>query len=42
MEDNFRVDLKEIGWKGMDWIDLTRDKDKWQAIISMIKNLCVP
>jgi hypothetical protein len=24
-EDNFKVDLKEIGWKGVDWIDLTRE-----------------
>lgn len=42
MEENFKVDLKEIGWKGTDWIDLTRDRDRWRAIISMIKNLCVP
>lgn len=41
MEDNFKVDLKEISWKGMDWIDLTGDRDRWQAVISMIKNLYV-
>ena len=36
------MDLKEIGWKGMDWIDLTQDRDRWQTIMNMIKNLCVP
>ena len=41
-EDNFKVDLKEIGWKGVGWIDLTRDRDRWRAIINMLKNLCVP
>ena len=41
-EDNIKVDLKEIGWKGLDWIDLTQDRDRWLAIMNMIKNLCVP
>ena len=27
-EDNIKVNLKEIGWKGMDWIDLTQDRDR--------------
>jgi len=31
-EDNIKVDLKEISWKGVDWIDLTWDRDRWRAI----------
>ena len=28
-EDIFRTDLKEMGCKGADWIDLAQDRDKW-------------
>jgi hypothetical protein len=28
LEDNITMDLKEIVWEGMDWIDLTEDRDK--------------
>jgi hypothetical protein len=27
-EDNIRMDLREIGWRGMDWIDLAQDRDQ--------------
>jgi hypothetical protein len=26
-----RIDLREIGWDGMDWIDLAQDRDQWRA-----------
>jgi hypothetical protein len=29
--DNIKIDLIEIGWDGMDWIDLAQDRDKWRA-----------
>jgi hypothetical protein len=29
--DNIKVDLREIGWDGRDWIDLPQDRDKWRA-----------
>jgi hypothetical protein len=29
--DNIKMDLTELGWGGMDWIDLTKDKDEWRA-----------
>jgi hypothetical protein len=35
------VDFKELGWEGMDWIYLTEDRDKWQAVVSTIINLQV-
>jgi hypothetical protein len=31
-----------IGWDGMDWIDLTQDRDQWGALVSAVMNLRVP
>jgi hypothetical protein len=41
-EDNIKTDLKEIGWVGMDWIDLTQDRDRWRALVNTVTNLRVP
>jgi hypothetical protein len=41
-EDNIKIDLREIGWSGMDWIDLTRDRDWWRALVNRVMNLRVP
>ena len=38
-EDNTGIYLKEISWKGMDWIDLAVDGNRWQAVVNMIMNL---
>jgi hypothetical protein len=35
------MDLREIGWGGMDWIDLTQDRDQWRALVNIIMNLQV-
>jgi hypothetical protein len=32
------LDLGEIGWGGMDWIELAQDKDQWRAPVNMIMN----
>jgi hypothetical protein len=40
--DNIKVDLREIGWDGVDWIDLAQDKDQWRALMNMVMNLRVP
>jgi hypothetical protein len=29
--DNIKMDLREIGWGGMDWIDLAQDREQWMA-----------
>ena len=29
--DNIKMDLREVGWEGMDWIDLAQDRDRWRA-----------
>jgi hypothetical protein len=36
------MDLREIGWGGMDWIDLAEDRDQWRALVNMVMNLSVP
>jgi hypothetical protein len=41
-EDNIRIDLRDIGWGGMDWIDLAQDRDQWRALVNTVKNLRVP
>jgi hypothetical protein len=36
------MDLREISWGGMDWIDLTQDSDQWRVLVNMELNLRVP
>jgi hypothetical protein len=38
-EDIIRMDLREIGWGGMDWIDLAEDRDQWRALVSTARKL---
>jgi hypothetical protein len=40
--DNIKVDLREMGWDGVDWIDLAQDRDPWRALVNTVKNLRVP
>jgi hypothetical protein len=37
--DNIKMDVRGIGWGGMDWIDLAWDKDWWRAVVNMIMKL---
>jgi hypothetical protein len=39
---NIKIDLREIRWVGMDWIDLAQDVNRWRALLNMIMNLRVP
>jgi hypothetical protein len=39
---NIKMDLREIGWDGMEWIDLGQDSDQWRALVSTLMNLWVP
>jgi hypothetical protein len=40
--DNKKINLREIGWDGMDWIDLAQDRDQWRALMNEVMNLRVP
>jgi hypothetical protein len=40
--DNIRMDLGEIGWDGLDWVDLAQDRDQWWALVNTVMNLRVP
>jgi hypothetical protein len=40
--ENIKMDVREIGWDGMDWIDLVQDRDRWSALVNMVMNLRVP
>jgi len=41
-EDNIRMDLREVGWRDMRWIDMAQDRDRWRALVSAAMNLRVP
>jgi hypothetical protein len=41
-EDNFRMDLREIRWVGVDWIHLAQSSDKWRALMNTVMNLRLP
>jgi hypothetical protein len=36
------MDLREIGWGVMDWIDLAQDRDQWRTLVNTVMNLRVP
>jgi hypothetical protein len=40
--DNIKMDLREIGWDGMDGIDLAMDRDQWRALVNRVMKLWVP
>jgi hypothetical protein len=37
-EDGIRMDLREIGWGSVDWIQLTQDRDRWRAVVNTVMN----
>jgi hypothetical protein len=39
--DNIKIDLREIGWNGGDWIDLAQDSGQWMALVNAVMNLRV-
>ena len=41
-EDNIKMDLQEVGGGCGDWMELARDRDRWRALVNMVRNLRVP
>jgi hypothetical protein len=41
-EDNIKMDLGEVGWGDVDWIDLAKDRNRWRAFVNSVLNLRVP
>jgi hypothetical protein len=37
--DNIKMDLREIGLVGIDWIDLDQDRDQWMGLVNIVMNL---
>jgi hypothetical protein len=42
LEDNIKMELREIGWGAMDWIGLAQDRDRWRALVNTEMNLWGP
>jgi hypothetical protein len=40
--DDIKINLREVGWGGMDCIDLAKDRDRWRALVNTVMNLRVP
>jgi hypothetical protein len=40
--DNVRMDLREVGWDGADWMDMAQDRDQWRVLVNTVLNLQVP
>jgi hypothetical protein len=38
---NIAVDIQEVGWGGLGWIDLAEVRDKWRALVNAVMNLRV-
>jgi hypothetical protein len=40
--DIIKMDLREVGWDGVDWVNMAKDRDQWRAIVNTVLNLRVP
>jgi len=42
LKDNIKMDIQEVGWRGLDWFDLDQSRDRWQVLVNVVMNLWVP
>jgi hypothetical protein len=42
VRNNVKINLREIGWGGMEWINLAENRDKWKTLVNTVMNLPVP
>jgi hypothetical protein len=40
--DNIKMNLRVIGWDGVDWIDMAKNGDQWRVLVNTVLNLRVP
>jgi hypothetical protein len=40
--DDIKMDLQDVGWGRMDWINLAQDKNRWRALLNVVMNFRVP
>jgi hypothetical protein len=40
--DKIRIYIRDVGWCGMDWVDLAVDRDQWRTLVNTVMNLRVP
>jgi hypothetical protein len=40
--DSYKMDLRDIRWDGVDWINMAQDMDQWRTLVNMILSLRVP
>jgi hypothetical protein len=40
--DNIKMNLSEIRWDGIDWIDLAQDRNQWRALVNTVMNFRIP
>jgi hypothetical protein len=40
--DSIKMDLREMRWDGVDWIELAQDRDQWRALVNTVMNLWAP
>jgi len=41
-EDNIKMNFQEVGFDGVDWIELVHDRDRWRVLVTVVMNLRVP
>ena len=41
-EDSIKMDLRDVGCGGVDWVELAEDRDRWRALVTEVMNVRVP